>query len=157
MAYQNHMRYHKGRKEFVCTYCSKAFMQRAHWQRHTATHTGERNHVCPVCQKAFIEPGDMRKHPRTHSKDATNFRTDSLASWDRAKEDKEREEKPPPDQTSAPDRRERQTGKPDLPTHPKPHRPSLRGSHRGPYGRSGLSTSIMTSKWKNPTVGKQGE
>ena len=92
------MRYHKGRKEFVCTYCSKAFMQRAHWQRHTATHTGERNHVCPVCQKAFIEPGDMRKHLRTHSKDVTDFLTDSLASRDVAKEDKEREEKPPPDQ-----------------------------------------------------------
>ena len=90
-AYQNHMRYHKGRKEFVCTYCGKAFMQRAHRQQHTATHTGERNHVCTVCQKAFIEPGDMRKHLRTHSKDATDFRTDSLASRDGAKEDKERE------------------------------------------------------------------
>ena len=97
-AYQNHMRYHKGRKEFVCTYCGKAFMQRAHWQRHTATHTGERNHVRLVCQKAFIEPGDMRKHLRTHSKDATTFLIDSLASREGAKEGKEREEKPPPDQ-----------------------------------------------------------
>ena len=85
------MRYHKGKKDFVCTYCGKAFMHRAHGQRHMATHTGGRNHVCPVCQKAFIEPGDMRKHLRTHSKDATDFRTDSLASRDGAKEDKERE------------------------------------------------------------------
>ena len=51
--------------------------------------------------------------------------------------------------TSAPDRRERQTGKTDGPTHLKPDRPSGRGSHGGPYDRSRSSTSIMTSKWKN--------
>ena len=88
MYFQNHLRYHKGKKEFVCTYCGKAFMQKSHLQRHTATHTGERNHVCPVkldflsstsnhlltsgqvCQKTFIEPGDVRKHMRTHSKES---------------------------------------------------------------------------------------
>ena len=97
-AYQNHLRYHKGRKEFVCTYCGRAFMQRAHWQRQTATHTGDRNHLCPVCQKTFIEPGNMRKNWRTHSKDATDFRTNDLASRGVVKEDEEREEKPSPEQ-----------------------------------------------------------
>ena len=54
MYFQNHLRYHKGKKEFVCTYCGKAFMQKSHLQRHTATHTGERNHVCPVKLDFFV-------------------------------------------------------------------------------------------------------
>ena len=78
--YQNHLRYHKGKKEFICTYCGKAFMQKAHLRRHTATHTGERNHICPDCQKLFVEPGDVRKHMRTHSKNAINFHTGGLPS-----------------------------------------------------------------------------
>jgi len=95
--FQNHLRYHKGKKEFVCTYCGKAFMQKSHLQRHTATHTGERNHVCPVCQKTFIEPGDVRKHMRTHSKESIesiSFQTGNIIRGLGEEEEEEREEKP---------------------------------------------------------------
>ncbi len=43
----------QGKKDFVCQFCGKAFMQKSHLQRHTATHTGERKHSCPGEYQTF--------------------------------------------------------------------------------------------------------
>ena len=67
--YQNHLRKHVGKKEYICTYCNKTSTQKSHRQHHTKTHTGEKTHVCPVCPNIFIEPDDVTEHIRAHSKD----------------------------------------------------------------------------------------
>ena len=55
-----------------------------------------------------------------------------------------------------PAKRRRKTEKPDGITHPKPHRPSWRGSSEEPYFKSLSRTGSTPSPWKETGKPKRG-
>lgn len=66
---QKHItRVHDSNKNYVCTYCDKAFKQSYHLREHLTSHTGERNYTCSFCDKSFQRISSLRRHVRTHER-----------------------------------------------------------------------------------------
>lgn len=65
--FENHMIYHSTAKKFKCKDCSKAFFTKYHLQRHMTVHTGQKNFECPVCLKRFITKHHLRCHLQVHT------------------------------------------------------------------------------------------
>ncbi|KAI5104128.1 zinc finger protein PLAG1 [Silurus meridionalis] len=64
----------KGRKNFPCQLCEKAFNSVEKLKVHSYSHTGERPHQCTHtdCTKAFVSKYKLLRHMATHSPEKTH-------------------------------------------------------------------------------------
>ena len=63
---------HQGKRDFVCTICSKTFVRVNLLRSHMKIHGGNQFHECHQCNKRFIRLSALEKHKLTHSnEDAT--------------------------------------------------------------------------------------
>jgi uncharacterized Zn-finger protein len=57
-----------GAKQYICSYCSRAFARPAYLREHVKTHTSEKPFVCSECGKSFAHSSTYRGHMKTHLK-----------------------------------------------------------------------------------------
>lgn len=60
-----HMKNHN--PTFICTVCSKTYVDAYTLKIHMYKHTGERPHACEQCPKRFRTPALLKKHELTHT------------------------------------------------------------------------------------------
>lgn len=58
---------HTTRKEFLCTFCPKAFASDSTLRHHLFTHSDVKKETCPVCNAKFHTKAKLKRHSRTHS------------------------------------------------------------------------------------------
>lgn len=58
---------HPKPRNFICTYCPKAFPTRDHLSRHLRTHTKERPYKCGICDVSFSMVQNLRRHEKLHT------------------------------------------------------------------------------------------
>ncbi|MCL4121307.1 UNVERIFIED_CONTAM: hypothetical protein GTU68_031718 [Idotea baltica] len=63
----NHLKIHKGEKDYECSVCLKKFLVKASFLRHLRVHTQEKPFQCPHCKHRFKEQGSLKRHIRYKS------------------------------------------------------------------------------------------
>ena len=58
---------HQGKRDFVCSVCSKTFVRDKLLKSHMKIHGGDQFHECHHCNKRFIRLSALEKHKLTHS------------------------------------------------------------------------------------------
>lgn len=58
---------HTTRKEFLCTFCPKAFASDSTLRHHLFVHSDVKKEVCLVCNAKFHTKAKLKRHSRTHS------------------------------------------------------------------------------------------
>ena len=53
----------KGRKDHICSYCGKGFLEKQQMIRHSETvHEGIKKYTCDICPAAYGQGHELKKH-----------------------------------------------------------------------------------------------
>ncbi|XP_076223167.1 uncharacterized protein LOC116428332 isoform X2 [Nomia melanderi] len=63
---KEHLKVHRGKKEYQCTECSSRFYTNGGLNRHSKTHTNKQHWKCSLCDKYFDNRMQLRSHNKVH-------------------------------------------------------------------------------------------
>ncbi|XP_033335108.2 uncharacterized protein LOC117225553 isoform X1 [Megalopta genalis] len=86
---KEHLKIHRGKKEYQCTECSSRFYTNGGLNRHSKIHTNKQHWKCSSCEKYFANRTQLRSHSRVHESFSWNEKDVSILSQIRATVDNE--------------------------------------------------------------------